>query len=92
MKKDIDFDDYLREQVRDSAVKEAYDRESNKLEVAVVISQAREVAGLTQRAIASKAGIPQATVARVERGDNTSIETLGKIANALGKHIKLSLI
>ncbi|TLF35687.1 helix-turn-helix transcriptional regulator [Lacticaseibacillus zeae] len=92
MKKGIDFDDYLREQLRDPAVREVYDRESNKLEIAVVISQAREAAGLTQRALASKAGIPQVTVARVERGDNTSIETLGKIANALGKHIKLSLI
>ncbi|QVI35013.1 helix-turn-helix domain-containing protein [Lacticaseibacillus chiayiensis] len=61
MRRDVDFDDYLREQLRNPKVKQAYDCESSKLEAAVVISQAREAARLTQRALANKAGIPQAT-------------------------------
>lgn len=37
--------------------------------------KAREAAGLTQRELAEKANVPQSTMARIERGDNTSIDT-----------------
>ncbi|GAF39226.1 hypothetical protein FC83_GL000155 [Agrilactobacillus composti DSM 18527 = JCM 14202] len=92
MVKNIKFDDDLKARLEDPEFKADFDRESNKLEAAIVISQARESAGLTQRDLAAKAGVPQSTVARIERGDNTSFETLGKIATALGKRIKLSLV
>jgi len=68
-----------------------FDEAYNKLESAYALLKARESAGLTQRELASVVKIPQSTVARIERGDNTSIETLQKIAHALGKHLKITI-
>ncbi|KRL17528.1 hypothetical protein FD12_GL001657 [Lentilactobacillus rapi DSM 19907 = JCM 15042] len=42
--------------------------------------KACEDAGLTQRELAAAAGVPQRTVARVELADNTSLDTLDKLA------------
>ena len=59
---------------------------------AVAITKAREAAGLTQRELAERSGVPQSTIARIERGCNTSIDTLSKIAFALNKRVKISFI
>lgn len=51
--------------------------------------RARENAGLSQRELAERSGVPQSTIARIERGYNTSIDTLSKIAFALNKRVKI---
>lgn len=51
---------------------------------------AREEAGYSQRELAELAHVPQSTIARIEKGENTSVDTLGKIAFALGKELKIS--
>lgn len=54
--------------------------------------RARKNAGLIQRELAERSGVPQSTIARIERGYNTSIDTLSKIAFALNKRVKISFI
>ena len=54
--------------------------------------KAREDAGLTQRELAKRVDVPQSTIARIERGNNTSVDTLSKIANALGKKLKVEFV
>ena len=71
---------------------EAYLEEKAKLENAVAVLKAREAAGLTQRDLAKKSGVPQSTIARIEKGANTSLSTMCKIAPALDKQVKISLI
>ena len=51
---------------------------------------AREEAGYSQRELAELAHVPQSTIARIEKGANTSVDTLSKIAFALGKELKIS--
>ena len=68
---------------------EAYLEEKAKL---VAVLKAREAAGLTQRDLAKKSGVPQSTIARIEKGANTSLSTMCKIAFALDKQVKISLI
>ncbi|HKS07413.1 MAG TPA: helix-turn-helix transcriptional regulator [Gemmatimonadaceae bacterium] len=54
---------------------------------------ARERAGLTQRAVASKANMPQPALARLERGrGNPTLETLERIAAALGADVSIELV
>ena len=66
-----------------------FEAENLRLESAVVLLKAREDAGLTQRELARRVDVPQSTIARIERGNNTSVDTLSKIANALGKKLCL---
>ena len=53
--------------------------------------RARENAGLSQRELAERSGVPQSTIARIERGHNTSIETMSKIALALNKNLTIKI-
>ena len=76
----------------DPQYKEAYLKEKSMLASAVAITKAREAAGLKQRELAERSGVPQSTIARIERGYNTSIDTLSKIAFALNKRVKISFI
>ena len=78
--------------LEDYQYKEAYLKEKSILASAVAITKAREAAGLTQRELAERSGVPQSTIARIERGYNTSIDTLSKIAFALNKRVKISFI
>jgi transcriptional regulator with XRE-family HTH domain len=44
------------------------------------LRRAREKAGLSQQALADKAGIPRNQIVRAERGENITVDTLRKIA------------
>ncbi|SFR12339.1 helix-turn-helix domain-containing protein [Desulfoscipio geothermicus] len=48
------------------------------------IKQLRQVRGLSQKALAEKAGVAQATVHYIEAGGNATQKTLKKLAAALG--------
>lgn len=85
----IKFDDYLAKRMENSEFKASFEAENAKLNSALALIEAREAAGLTQRELAELASVPQSTVARIERGNNTSFDTLSKIANALGKQLKV---
>lgn len=85
----VSFNDYLKNQLQDPKFKEDFDNETTKLESAIALSTARKEYGLSQRDLAIASNVPQSTIARIERGANTSIDTLTKIANGLGKKLKV---
>lgn len=87
--KTISIDDLIADQTKDPEFKAGFESESEKLESAVQLMLAREAAGLSQRDLAAKSGVPQSTIARVERGSNTSVDTLNKLAYALGKKLEV---
>jgi len=89
--KTIKFQDMLQEQLTNPEFKIGFEQSYVKLEVAVALMQARERAGLTQRGLAEKASVPQSSIARIERGDNTSVEMLTRLALALNKQLTISI-
>ena len=49
------------------------------------IAEARKAAGLTQKQLGDKLGLPQSQISRIERNpDHTTVRTLKRIARALG--------
>lgn len=86
------LDKIFEKDINNPALTESYLEEKAKLENALAVLKAREDAGLTQRDLAEKSGVPQSTIARIEQGANTSISTLCKIAFALDKQVKISLV
>ncbi len=87
----IKFDDFLENELADNNFKEGFLTEKAILESAIAVSDARQTAGLTQRELASLSHVPQSTIARIERGHNTSIETMSKIALALNKNLTIKI-
>lgn len=90
--KDIKLDDYLEEQLKDPEFKKYYEEENAKLKNAIAVMNVRKQAGLSQRQLADASHVPQSTIARIESGANTSIETLAKIAHALGKKVTVNFL
>jgi len=61
-----------------------------RLENAVTFYQAREAAILTKVELPKRASVTPATITRIERGDNVTIEKHAQIAHVLSKRLKVS--
>jgi DNA-binding XRE family transcriptional regulator len=84
------FEDIVREQSKSKEFREKYHAELTRLSIAKQIRFLREEKKYTQKTIAEKTEMTQSVIARIESGSHSiSVDTLGRIANALGKEIKL---
>lgn len=87
------FNDYLKQQLTDPAVKAEYDALEPEFAVMRAIIDARIESGLTQKQLSEKTGISQADISRIERGTaNPSVKTLQRIAEALGRKVSIEFI
>ena len=69
----------------------AYEELNTEFELASAIISARAGAGITQQELAKRMNAKQSAIARLESGkQNTTIETLERIAQATGTHLKIS--
>lgn len=61
--------------------------------VATALLAARAEAGLSQSELAAQTGIDQSDISKIERGvANPSISTLGRLASAMGKELRISIV
>ena len=71
----------------------AYREERERNKIAVELMLLRESEGLSQRQLAKKAGKPQSTIARIERGNvNVSLGVLREIAHSVGKTVEIKFV
>ncbi len=62
------------------------------MQAAAALRSARRTAGLTQRQLAGRAGVPQATVGRIESGQITPrVDTLDRLLRATGHEISVGV-
>ena len=67
-----------------------YNEEMIRIRLANQIKKIRNNKKLTQKAVAKRSGMPQSVIARMESGEHSvSLDTLNKIATALGKEVQL---
>ena len=86
IKKVIKHDDKLRFE---------YEEERLNLIIAGTVYQLRKDAGLTQKQLADKVGIPQTFISRIENPESkkrTTLETLAKVVNAFEKQIMIEIV
>ena len=88
------FREYLNDQLKDPAVRKAYEEEGVFVELAVEIARLREQKGLSQRELARRLHTSQQTISRLESPHNgsLSLRTLIKLAHALGKELKVRFV
>lgn len=85
------FNEVFGNASKDKSFKQVYNEEITRLRLAREIRTLRAKKHLTQELVAEKAGMPQSVVARIESGARSvSVDTLGRIAYALGKEVCLA--
>ena len=90
--KALDFDDYLKDELKNPEFKRFFEEYGKQLEIAYQILQLRKKRGLSQSELAKKIGTKQSNVARIESGgQNITVNLLDKIATALGASLSVKL-
>ena len=84
------YKDVFGKAAKTNAFKEGYREETQRIKLARKIREIRVEKKLTQEAVAQRANMPQSVIARLESGEHSiSLDTLNKVATALGKHVEL---
>jgi ribosome-binding protein aMBF1 (putative translation factor) len=76
---------------RSAAYRKTFERTLQQIDLALLVREMREGAGLTQVELARKAGTTQSVIARLEDAEYTghSLSMLERIAGACGVNLKL---
>ncbi|VAW76299.1 Antitoxin HigA [hydrothermal vent metagenome] len=78
--------------VKDEAFAKDYESGYADFKLGVMLRQARESAGLTQEELANKLNTKKSAISRIENhAEDIRLSTLEKVAEALGKTLKLSM-
>jgi transcriptional regulator with XRE-family HTH domain len=63
-----------------------------ELRLAVALTNLREQAGLSQRALGRLMGVSQPRVAAIERSPNVTLDVIAQYAAALGGHVEVTIV
>ena len=77
---------------RDPEFAEGFEEGYKDFEIGVLLRQARQSAGITQRELAERIHTKKTAISRMEtRAEDVKLSTLRKVAKALGKRLELKL-
>lgn len=86
------FDDILKESLKDPEFKKEYDALEVEYSIITQVLKKRLKKGLTQKQLAQKIGTKQSAISRLEGGNiSPSIAFLEKVAKALGGKLQISI-
>ncbi len=89
-RKHLDFDDFLKESLKNPKIKAEYDKQQPEFAVIEAVLRARREKGLTQAQLAKKINTKQSVISRLEKGNaNPTLSFLKKIAGALNTHLEI---
>lgn len=87
------YEKFKAEQLEDSEFKKEYDSLEVEYDIISQIIKNRLEQNLTQVDLTRKVGTVQSNISRLESGNyNPTLEFLEKVANSLGKKLKVSFI
>ena len=89
----VAFEEIKSELMQDNDFKEEYEKLQARYDIINQIIQARKEQKMTQEELAKKIGTQKSNISRLESGNyNPTIELLSKVAEALGKELKIQII
>jgi ribosome-binding protein aMBF1 (putative translation factor) len=90
----MNLDKYIDERLeKENISKELFWKGYEDFKIGAFIKEAREANGMTQTELASRVNTTKSTISRMENHANdTKISTLEKVAKALGKQLKISIV
>ena len=84
------YKEHLNKALKDAQFKKAFDEEKYLLELGLLVAEAREQHGLSQRELALKSHVTQQQLSKIENGINCNLLTFIKVTSTLGIDITLS--
>ena len=88
-----DFERYLEEQLKDPEFRKEYEALEPEYMIMQAMIDARTSKGLTQKELSIRSGIAQGDISKLENGNaNPSIRTLQRLANAMGKKLRIEFL
>jgi DNA-binding Xre family transcriptional regulator len=92
MKKPTGWDLYFRKQLADPEMRGLIEQEIESLRVGTQIARMRQKKRLSQAQLAARAGMSAPNISRIENSpaQNMTLETLVKIARALGRGVEVT--
>ena len=87
------YDKYVAEQMKNEEFSKEYEALKPEFDIIQAMIDARQETGLTQKELSEKTGITQGDISKLENGNaNPSIKTLKRIAMAMGKQLRISVV
>ena len=92
MKKPTNWDLYFRKHLSDREMRGLIEEEIESLRVGTQIAKMRQKKRLSQAELAARAGMSAPNISRIENSpaQNITLETLVKIARALGRGVEVA--
>ena len=87
------YEKYFAEQMQNEEFRKEYEALEPEFAIIQAIIDARQETGLTQQELSERTGIAQSDISKLENGNaNPSIRTLKRLAEAMGKQLKISFV
>ena len=87
------FNDFLANQMKDEEFRKEWEALEPEFNIMQAMIDARNAKGLTQKELSERSGIAQGDISKLENGNaNPSIRTLQRLANALGKTLRIEFV
>ena len=91
-KTSISFNEFKQEVLLDEAVRTEYEKLRPRYDVISQIIEVRKQQNITQEELARRVGTQKSNISRLESGKyNPSLDFLIKVADSLGKKVKISI-
>lgn len=88
-----EFQELLQEELKNPDFKKEWDDIQPEMDVIRAMIDARIEQNLTQKELATRTGINQADISKLENGTkNPSLKLLKKLANGLGMQLKIQFV
>ena len=93
MKKPTNWDLYYQQQMGDPAMRALIEEELKALRIGAEIARLRRKVHMSQTQLAARTGMSAPNISRIETSpaQNMTLETLVKIARALGREVEIAL-
>lgn len=89
----VSFDSFKKRLMADADFEEEYERLRPRYEVISQIIEARKELNMTQEELARRIGTQKSNISRLESGNyNPSLDFLIKVAQGLGKELKIQML
>ena len=88
-----EFKELLAEQMKDEEFRKEYEALEPEFTIMQAMSDARNAEGMTQKELSERSGIAQGDISKMENGNaNPSIKTLQRLAEAMGKSLRIEFV